>query len=130
MDIREIDGLWCDDITFCQETCERMDCPRNKHHIRDRSVPHSFSVEIPQDCPKKRKVGEVMEWIETRECVPIDEAVPKVNTNLVEVVRCKDCKKKGNSYLCRFDRDLEEYGGHRTDEHDTWFCADGERETG
>lgn len=55
MDIREIDGLWCDDITFCQETCERMDCPRNKHHIRDRSVPHSFSVEIPQDCPKKQE---------------------------------------------------------------------------
>ena len=55
MDIREIDGLWCYDITFCQETCERMDCPRNKHHIRDRSVPHSFSVEIPQDCPKKQE---------------------------------------------------------------------------
>lgn len=57
IDIREIDGLWCDDITFCQETCERMDCPRNKHHIRDRSVPHSFSVEIPQDCPKLFHVG-------------------------------------------------------------------------
>ena len=55
MNIREIDGLWCDDITFCQETCERMDCPRNKHNIRDRSVPHSFSVEIPQDCPKKQE---------------------------------------------------------------------------
>ena len=55
MDIREIGGLWCDDITFCQETCKRMDCPRNKHHIRDRGVPHSFSVEIPSDCPKKQE---------------------------------------------------------------------------
>lgn len=52
-DIRNIVGLWCDDITFCQETCERMDCPRNKHHIRDRSVPHSFSIERPLDCPKE-----------------------------------------------------------------------------
>lgn len=55
MDSREIDGLWCDDITFCQEDCERMDCPRNKHHIRDKRVPHSFSVEIPQDCLKQVK---------------------------------------------------------------------------
>lgn len=54
MDIRkDVPGLWCDDITFCQETCERMDCPRNKHHIRDRSVPHSFSIERPLDCPKE-----------------------------------------------------------------------------
>lgn len=48
-------NMWCDDITFCQEKCERMDCPRNQHNIRDRSVPHSFSVEIPQDCLKKQK---------------------------------------------------------------------------
>ena len=52
-DIRDVDGLWCDDITFCQQDCERMDCPRNRHHIRDRRVPHSYSVEIPLDCPKK-----------------------------------------------------------------------------
>lgn len=43
------------------------------------------------------------------------------------LVRCKDCVKKGNSYLCRFDRDLEEYGSHRTEADDDWFCADGER---
>lgn len=48
-------NMWCDDITFCQEKCERMDCPRNQHNIRDRSVPHSFSVEIPQDCLKKQE---------------------------------------------------------------------------
>ena len=48
-------NMWCDDITFCQEECERMDCPRNQHNIRDRRVPHSFSVEIPQDCPKKQE---------------------------------------------------------------------------
>ena len=46
-----------------------------------------------------------------------------------DIVRCKDCKKKGNSYLCRFDRDLEEYGSHRTDADDDWFCADGEKRT-
>ena len=51
-DIREIDGLWCDDITFCQELCGWESCPRNQQNIRDRSVPHSFSVGIPEDCPK------------------------------------------------------------------------------
>ena len=54
-DIREIDWLWCDDITFCQEQCERNDCPRNQQNIRDKTVPHSFSVEIPEDCPKKQE---------------------------------------------------------------------------
>ena len=53
MDIRNMDSLWCDDITFCQEECETTECPRNKRNIRDRTIPHSFSVEIPGDCPKK-----------------------------------------------------------------------------
>lgn len=54
MDIRKIDGLWCDDITFCPEKCGRESCPRNKKNIRDKTVPHSFSVEIPSDCPKQQ----------------------------------------------------------------------------
>lgn len=58
MDIKEADGLWCDDITFCQEECERMDCPRNKVHIRDRNRPHSFSVDIPKDCLLKEQQSE------------------------------------------------------------------------
>jgi len=58
IDIREIDGLWCDDITFCPEKCGWRECPRNKVNIRDRTVPHSFSVEIPDDCPKHLKGGE------------------------------------------------------------------------
>lgn len=56
----------------------------------------------------------------------LDKKIPLI-TQGQEVVRCKDCVKKGNSYLCRFDRDLEEHGGHRTDADDDWFCADGER---
>lgn len=55
IDIRDIDGLWCDDITFCQETCGWRSCPRNKQNVRDKTIPHSFSVEIPQDCPKKQE---------------------------------------------------------------------------
>ena len=54
MDIRKIDGLWCDDITFCPEKCGWKSCPRNKKNIRDKTVPHSFSVEIPNDCPKQQ----------------------------------------------------------------------------
>lgn len=60
MDIREIDGLWCDDITFCKEECAWKDCPRNQENIRDRTIPHSFSVDIPQDCPR-------VEWL-ARKC--------------------------------------------------------------
>lgn len=53
IDIRKIDGLWCDDITFCRARCEMITCPRNQKNIRDRSVPHSFSVGLPTDCPRK-----------------------------------------------------------------------------
>ena len=52
IDIRNIDGLWCDDITFCPKRCGWLSCPRNERNIRDRRIPHSFSVGIPLDCPK------------------------------------------------------------------------------
>lgn len=53
IDIRkDVDGLWCDDITFCPERCGWLSCPRNEQNIRDRQIPHSFSVGIPLDCPK------------------------------------------------------------------------------
>jgi len=51
-DIRDIDGLFCDDITFCPERCGWKSCPRNSENIRDKAIPHSFSVEVPKDCPK------------------------------------------------------------------------------
>ena len=51
-DIRNVSGLWCDDISFCQEECGWIDCPRNKRNIRDKTVPHSYFVDIPPDCPK------------------------------------------------------------------------------
>ena len=57
-DIRCIDGLWCDDITFCPVQCGWKDCPRNQQNIRDKTIPHSFSVEIPHDCPKKLRKGD------------------------------------------------------------------------
>ena len=44
-----------------------------------------------------------------------------------QIVRCKDCKKRWNPVVCILDRDLQEYGGHRTAEYDDWFCKDGER---
>ena len=50
-----------------------------------------------------------------------------VVTNRKNIVRCKDCWRKGNPYLCRFDRDLEEHGSRRTEADDDWFCADGEK---
>lgn len=50
---KDVPGLYCDDITFCWNRCERTDCPRNSCNIRDRSVPHSYTKETPSDCPKK-----------------------------------------------------------------------------
>lgn len=52
MSIKDIPGLWCDDITFCPYECMDMDCPRNKKNIRDHSIPHSFCVGTPPDCPR------------------------------------------------------------------------------
>ena len=59
MDIRELHGLWCDDISFCPiEKCRRKTCPRNQMNIRDRTIPHSFFVERPPDCPYRKKQDE------------------------------------------------------------------------
>ena len=58
VDIRDIQGLWCDDITFCPEKCGWKDCPRNVLNIRDHSIPHSFSVGVPSDCPKEENDGD------------------------------------------------------------------------
>lgn len=53
MGIIDIERLWCDDITFCPYKCDWMSCPRNLRNIRYRDIPHSYSVDLPQDCPKK-----------------------------------------------------------------------------
>ena len=39
--------------------------------------------------------------------------------DMVEVIRCKDCKKRSQHHEC-------EYGYHSDD----WYCADGERKEG
>lgn len=45
-----------DDITFCQvKDCRRTSCKRNMTNIRDHSIPHSYFVEIPPDCPYRKK---------------------------------------------------------------------------
>ena len=74
-------GLWCDDITFCPVLCERLDCPRNQKNIRDRTIPHSYSVEIPTDCLKKE------EEFKTNVCVP------KGKSTIVQLI-CPCCGKK------------------------------------
>ena len=43
-----------EDITFCNLKCKRK-CRRNKKNIRDTSIPHSFFVERPPDCPYRKK---------------------------------------------------------------------------
>lgn len=46
------------------------------------------------------------------------------------VIRCRECRHKGNPWNCVLDRDLEEHGSHRTDEWDDWFCGDAEAKDG
>ena len=49
------DAFFYDDISFCpDEKCNRRDCMRCQLNIRDKSRPHSFFVEIPEDCPKRK----------------------------------------------------------------------------
>jgi len=79
MDIRKIDGMWCDDITFCQEECSWMNCPRNSKNIRDKTIPHSFSVEIPMDCPKK-----VGKEISSRIMDDVGNIINEITTRVVE----------------------------------------------
>ena len=45
-------SCFSDDITFCPLNCDNMNCMRNSKNIQDRTIPHSYSVEVPEDCPK------------------------------------------------------------------------------
>ena len=91
MSAKDIIGLWCDDITFCLEECERMDCPRNQHNIRDRRVPHSYSLEIPQDCPKNEE--------------ELSSSKRKENESMYECFHCGQ-----RSVIWGADFNLEDYG--------------------
>lgn len=54
---QEQEGRWSvliEDITFCNRECKRK-CRRNKKNIKDFSIPHSFFVERPPDCPYNKK---------------------------------------------------------------------------
>ena len=53
MSANNLIGLFCDDISFCPVRCDRLDCMRNQQNIRDRTIPHSYFMEIPDDCPKE-----------------------------------------------------------------------------
>ena len=46
-------SYFSDDITFCPLNCDNMDCIRNSKNIQDRTIPHSYSIELPDDCPNK-----------------------------------------------------------------------------
>ena len=45
---------YSDDITFCSEECEDLECGRNKKRIRRPEIPHSFAEMKgnPGFCPK------------------------------------------------------------------------------
>ena len=48
-------NMFHDDITFCPDNqCPNLDCMRNPKNIILKHLPHSYSVEIPRDCPLKK----------------------------------------------------------------------------
>lgn len=139
MDIREISGLWCDDITFCQEKCDMRDCPRNQCNIRDHNIPHSFSVERPKDCPKEKVmpdsekvIKELNDWIIYR-CFLGSSINPTLVQDAIallksqpQIVRCKDCKYY-DTKDCADGFGWCNRNGTGHGSTDDWFCADGER---
>ena len=45
--------MFCDDISFCpNEKCTLKTCKRNQANIRDHTIPHSYFVDTPEDCPR------------------------------------------------------------------------------
>ena len=46
-----------------------------------------------------------------------------------EIIRCKDCKWRGNPKKCivAFVADKQEFPFFFYDNHGEWYCADGER---
>lgn len=49
-----------EDITFCPaELCANVKCYRNKANIRDKTMPHSFYVAIPKECPDGKYRSEI-----------------------------------------------------------------------
>lgn len=59
-----LSGMFCDDISFCPKECKRTSCMRNKVNIQDKTIPHSYFMEIPPDCPKeKERTATDPEWI-------------------------------------------------------------------
>lgn len=152
MDIRKIDGMWCDDITFCQEECSWMNCPQNSKNIRDKTIPHSFSVEIPMDCPKKADkeissrimddVGNIINEITTRVVETQDEFIfQTISDWWIHKTQMVISKKELTDALtlhkklvrCKDCKKLGYTNSHwfckwlnRCVDED-WFCADGER---
>ena len=53
--INNLAGMFCDDISFCPNECDNTECFRNSKNMRDKTIPHSFFVETPPDCPKEKK---------------------------------------------------------------------------
>lgn len=134
MSIRDFDEMYCDDITFCAEQCGLESCPRNNKNIRDKTIPHSFSVGRPSDCPKcishPSHILSLQHEQQNRVSnISIIPTVTVTDTPMVEyvpVVRCKDCTewqdnwgddKEGRHFCSMNDRWTKA----------NWFCADGER---
>lgn len=91
-------------------------------HLEDIAQWSDDAIELLKEPEKQKFLVD-----EKGKITPLPVVIPNCPLKEQEtVVRCKDCWKKGNPYLCRFDRDLEEHGSHRTEADNDWFCADGE----
>ena len=88
--------MWIsDDISFCPNgRCRRRTCFRNQANIRDRSIPHSYFTEIPDDCPKKGdKIMACGLCKKNNETQGMSAILKDVNGNTT-VKLCQTCLKK------------------------------------
>ena len=59
----------------------------------------------------------------------LEKAIKDVNEHMVMIVRCKDCKHRGDRHKCivAFVAEKQEMPYFFYDNRGEWFCADGER---
>ena len=93
-------GMFCDDISFCpDDRCTNTACPRNQKNIRDHTIPHSYFMELPADCPLYK------EATTDEECPDVDiEKVKEIIETFEQCVDNEHCEEAACMYFVKPDK--------------------------